>query len=197
MMWWCLDQPEDMDSAFAPVSIGGVPAVELSFSIPLVYSTDHGEPYLLCGHLDTIGKYGEEHFISDDKTTKRWLGPSYWAGWSPNIQLDIYDLAGSLLYPELGIKGVMIEANQVTPSGANFGHRVYYKTAAQRAELLDDLAYYLEQAESFARVGVWPMNRKACAMCHFNKVCSLPPERREQALHENYQRRFWNPLEER
>lgn len=197
VIWWCDEQPENMEDAFSTVAIGGVPAVELSFTLPLPWTASTGETFLLCGHMDSIGKMGDEYFVADNKTTKKGLTASYWRGYSPNVQVDIYDLAASMLYPTLGVKGVMIEAAQTMAEGARFGSMPFYRNDVQRDELLVDLEYWTTMAEQFAETKYWPMNRKSCLMCPFQPICSRPPEKREMYLESLFTKSFWNPLEAR
>src|SRR5262249_48382038 len=124
--WWLDDQPDDPTEAFHNIRIGDVDAVELSFTMPTPWKAETGEAFLLCGHMDTIGRLGDEHYIADDKTTKMWLSDTYWASYSPNVQVDLYDLAGSVLYPELAIKGVLIEAAQTSATNTKFGMMPFY-----------------------------------------------------------------------
>lgn len=197
LCWWLDDQPEDPTEAFHNVRIGGVDAVELSWTMPTPWQAETGETFLLCGHMDTIGCLGSEHYIADDKTTKMWLSDAYWSQYSPNIQVDLYDLAGSVLYPELNIKGVLIEAAQTTKDNTKFGMMAFYRTPMQREELMMDLKLWLSQAEYYATADYWPMNRKSCPMCQFKEVCALEPHKRAEALSLSYVQKFWNPLETR
>lgn len=219
--WYCDDQPETVaDGAYPYAFPNGQPAVELSFQMPLPWRAPGnlefvkweakdgndggslikklpGEPYILCGHLDSIMQFGEEKFISDNKTTKKALGQSYFAAFSPHIQMDVYDLAGSILYPSLGLRGVMIEGAQTLTEGARFGLGIQYRTDALRNELLGDLRYWLSQAEKFAEEDHWPMNRASCYLCPFKSVCSKDPQMRQQYLEANFVKQPWNPLAER
>jgi len=140
--WYCEEQPEEFGGAgLSPYAFpDGTPAVELSFKLPLPFTTPDGQPYILAGHMDAIKTFGPiETFITDNKTTKSFLGQLYWKQFSPNIQVDAYDLAGSLLFPDLGIKGVAIEAAQTLVGGAKFATQVFYRTEGQREETLSPL----------------------------------------------------------
>jgi len=111
--------------------------------------------------------------------------------------VDIYDLIGYLLFPSLKIQGVIIEAAQTMVEGARFGTYINRRTDAQREELLNDLEWWIKQAETFAEADHWPMNRAACTICQFNGVCSAEPARRETLLRADFTKRHWNPLENR
>lgn len=206
--WYCDEQPElASDGAMPYVFPNGQPAVELSFKIPLPWKVpppnrvmgidDKPETYILAGHIDSIMEYGSEHFVSDNKTTKNMMGAQYFAQFHPNIQMDIYDLAGTTLYPTLNLKGVMIEAAQTLAGGARFGVGLSYRTDAQREELMGDIRYWLTQAEKFATEDHWPMNRANCYLCPFKVICSKDPGSRQRYLEAAFVKQPWNPLLER
>ena len=203
--WYCEDQPIDTESGLQTLMLpDGKPAVELSGRLPLPWKTPGGEPYLLCFHLDRVATFGNEAFVVDNKTTKKTLGKSYWAGFSPAVQMDCYDLVGTTLFADLNIRGVMVEGAQTMVGGARFGLGVCYRSEIQREEFLVDLRWWLSLAEHLAeRVlpdgtpAPYPMNRQACWLCPFKQVCSAQPAKREAVLAENFEKRYWNPLEER
>ncbi len=146
--------------------------------------------------IKTFG--GAENFVTDNKTTGSFIGPSCWAQYSPNIQVDIYDMVGNILYPDLRIRGVAIEATQLfATGGARFAIHPFYRTEGQREETLSEIGYYLKQAERYAADNYWPMNRTNCKICSFNSVCSKDPGMRERYLRSNFVQKHWNPLEER
>jgi len=198
--WYCEEQPDASGGAgLSPFAFpDGTPAVELSFKLPLPFQTPDGQPYVMAGHMDAIKTFGTiETFITDNKTTKSFLGPLYWKQYSPNIQVDLYDLAGSLLFPDLGLKGVAIEAAQTLVGGAKFATQVFYRTEAQREETLHEIGWWIKQAERFAADNYWPMNKTNCKMCNFNGICSKDPAQRERFLKADFVQKRWNPLEER
>lgn len=212
VVWYCEEQPEDMSQGLAPINLpNGTPAVELPFRIPLPWKTPDGwvpradghgydvvsEPYMLVGYLDSIVRFGTELFIADDKTTKKLLNKGFWDGFSPHVQVDTYDLAGSILFPDLPIKGVIIEGTQLLVGGARFGKHVIYHNEAQREEYFQELEGIIRMAEKYAAANHWPMNRASCFMCGFKKICSKSPQVREQYLAADFKKQHWNPLEER
>lgn len=211
VVWYCEEQPERLEDGPHPWAFpDGTPAVELSFRMPLPFHspwaptwsdtighTATSEPYLLCGHLDSIMEFGSEKFISDNKTTKHALTAKFYAGYNPAVQMDVYDLAGSILYEGLNIKGVMIEGAQILKEGARFGIGVIYRNEEQREEFLEELGWWLKQAERYALDNYWPMNRSACYLCDFKGICSKSPNKREIYLEAGFVKKFWNPLEER
>lgn len=201
LAWYCFDQPDTVtDNGLYPVAFpDGTPAVELSFKLPLPFNSPDGQPYTLSGHMDAIKSFGPiEKFVTDNKTTGSFIGPLYWKQYSPNIQVDIYDLAGSLLYPQLNLKGVAIEATQLFASGgARFAIHPFYRTESQREETLSEIGWWLKQAERYVEEDYWPMNKTNCKICAFNGICSKDPAQRERYLKADFVQKRWNPAEER
>jgi len=196
---YCDNQPETSAEGAFPISFSdATPAVELSFRYPLERHTPDGEPYIACGHIDSIMQFGGENFIDDNKTTTKTLNAKFWATFSPNTQVDLYDLTGSVLWPSLDIQGVLIEGAQITKTmGTQLGVGIMRRTDEQRNEFLRDLDYWLSQAELFAQTDYWPMNRRNCWLCAFKEVCAAPQDQRVALLDEKFDKRKWNPLEER
>lgn len=200
LVWWCDDQPEASgDQGLYPLAFAdGTPAVELNFQMPLPIVAGTGERFVLAGYAgDSISEHGGENFISDNKTTKQALDRKYFSQYSPNIQIDVYDLVGTQLYTDLNIKGVAIEGVQLQVGGARFNIGLQYRTNALREELLEDLSYWLGQVEKWAREQKWPKNRANCYLCGFKDVCNAEPERREGYMQAHFTKRHWNPLQER
>lgn len=198
VVWYVEDQPENLRDGLAPITLAdGTAAVELSFKLPLPFKTQDGEPYTLAGHLDDISSLGKENFIADNKTTTQFLGDQYWAKYSPNTQVDTYDLMGSVLFPHLDLRGVVIDAAQVLVDGARFGRSIFRRTDPLREEWLRDIGEWLSLAERYARANHWPMNKASCWKCPFKSVCRMEPSKRQAVLEANFEKRHWNPLEER
>jgi len=198
VVWYCEEQPTDLRDGVLPVSFAdGTAAVELPFRIPMPWKNGHGETIILCGYLDRIVTFGTEGLTVDLKTTKKGLTKGYFETFAPNIQFDIYDLAGALLFPDWALRGIMVDAAQTLVGGANFGKHIVYHTDTQREELIEDLRYWTEQAEAAAKRGYWPMNRRNCWLCPFKGVCRMEPGKRKMFLDANFSRREWNPLAER
>lgn len=196
--WYCDDQPEDLEEGLQPYAFpNGTPAVELPIRLPLPFKARTGETFMLAGYLDRLARLGGEHFIADVKTTKKPITSNFFEGWTPNAQMDQYDLMGALAFPDLKLKGIVLDVAQTLVGGAKFGRGVLRRTEAQREELLEDIEYWVGQAEKFAEEGRWPRNRANCTICPFKKICAKDPSTREGWLAADFHKRFWNPLEER
>lgn len=196
-LWYVFDQPETLnDGGLQPFAFpDGTPAVELSFALPSPWVNSYGEPIVLAGHMDALGSFGSEVFITDNKTTGKPLNQAFWQSFSPSVQVDLYDLVGSILYPNLNIRGVIIEGAQVSAaSGSRFGLGIIRKSEVQREEFLGELEWWIKQAEIYAKYDYWPMNRSACFLCPFKKICSANPNERQMMLEANFTKKMWNPL---
>lgn len=198
VVWYTEDQTEDMDAGVSPFAFpDGTPAVELPFRVALPIQTPSGENYVLAGYLDGIKRWGTEHFVADYKTTTKGLYDTFYAGFNPSMQMDTYDLVGSILYPDLHLRGVMIEGLQVLTDGMRSGIGFLYRTEALREEHFETIKFWISQAERFAEAGHWPMNKANCWRCPFAGVCSKDPDLRERYLRSEFKQRKWDPTKER
>lgn len=199
VVWYADEQPEE-GGVQAYVFPDGRPAVELSFQLPLPITTPDGEPYLLCGHMDGIATFGDEVAVRERKTTKSTLGGYFFDKFAPDVQVDLYDLAAGAMFPELGIKAVMLEATQTAAGFARFQRQFFHSTEGRRAEFFNDLLHWIKRAEADAWARYYPKNEAACNLnggCPFRDICRLDPSKREMFLRANFVRQKWNPLKER
>lgn len=194
--WWVEEQPERLQDGVYPYTFpNGTPAIELSGVVPLPRQTPSGENYLLTFHLDQIAALGDELFVQDQKTTTKSLGPEFWGGYSPHMQMDTYDLIVTLLFPDLPIAGILLDAVQTQVGGARFARRPLYKRESQREEQLDIILRVIADAERYAAEDHWPMNKRSCWLCPFKRVCSKPPEERNRYLAADFEKgETLNPL---
>lgn len=189
-------------------------ACELSFRFSLdwgpksgyVLGEDHpsddahlvpGISYMLCGHLDRVVTFNDELFVMDRKTTKTTPEGYYFDNFDPENQMSLYTLAGQVLF-DTGIRGVIIDAAQVAIGFSRFERGFTYRNPDQIDEWVNDLHFWFQLAEEYAKAGYWPMNDTACGMyggCKFRKICSKSPQVREKFLAGDFERvEPWNPL---
>ena len=208
---WYLDQFRD-DPIQTVIFPDGTPAVEKSFRFdPGIVSLSTGENFIICGHLDRIGKLHQRFFILDRKTTKGAIGTSYFKKYTPDTQMQTYDLAGTMVFFE-EMAGIIIDVAQVGVNFTRFARgQVNYDTSL-REEHLQHLQDYLRLAETYAKNNHWPMNKKACNAyssynqdfdtwnhegCPFRDVCSSPKNMRQQLLETFFEKKIWDPLQVR
>jgi hypothetical protein len=121
----------------------------------------------------------------DRKTSISTIGSYYMDQWTPSNQMSLYSLAGKIMLNS-PIKGVIIDAAQVLLDKPNaFARGFAYRSETQLTEWLDDLRYWLAQAETYATNNYWPQNDTACTKyggCVFKEVCSAAPQVRDSYL---------------
>ena len=192
---WYLEQFAE-DAIETIILADGKPAVELSFRMAIDMTTAEGEQYLLCGHLDRIGKLNDEYYIVDKKTSKSSIGPEFFDKFSPDNQMSLYALAGKVVY-ETPIKGIIIDAAQIGVTFSRLQRGFVPRSENQLLEWFNDTKFWISQAEAFAIAGHWPMNDKFCSMyggCEFREICSKSPEVRQDWLSRMMTKRVWDPL---
>jgi hypothetical protein len=181
----------------------GTPAVELSFRFELGLgpAAAPDQPYIICGHLDRVVEFNGQLMIVDHKTTTTTLSQYYFDQYEPHNQMTLYTLAGKIVL-DAPIRGVIIDAAQIKLSDPNTFQRGFtYRTQDQLDEWAESLIVYLDQAESYAISGVWPMNDSSCDKyggCKFREICSLGLGVRERFLKASFTQQSpdqrWNPL---
>lgn len=170
------------------------------------YNTIAGpaQPYLLCGHLDQVVNFADDLYVMDHKTSKATLGDNYFDQYTPNNQMTLYALASQIVI-DSPVKGVIIDAAQILLEKPHaFKRGMALRTPEILDEWLEDLRYWLNQAEAYATAQYWPMNDMACGMyggCKFREVCSKSGSTRKVYLKSDFNQlppeERWNPLKER
>lgn len=178
----------------------GRPAVELHAELPLPITSPDGDVYSLVVNLDGICTGAGETFIRERKTTKNNVGKAYFDRYEPDLQVDNYDLAAWLLYPELHIRSVMMEATQLGAQFARVQRHLVTIPKHRREEWFEELQHWIKTAEAYAISGHWPKNTSACQNgggCQFRQICRLAPSARAVFLKEQFEIVQWNPLQVR
>lgn len=172
-----------------PAQLDGKPLIEhyweTEFDHPMLI-----RPVLLCGNWDAVKSFGPEDLVVDYKSTLKPLNDTYWKQFTPNVQIDIYNMAARKILPNMNIKGVAIEA--FSTAGDN-GFKIFRATDEQKAEMFADTAFWIGLMQQCGETGIWPRNRANCFQCPFQPVCSRPPEIRQDILNAEYVRARWNP----
>lgn len=195
---WHAEQYRD-DAYQVLILDNGLPAVELTFQVPLDISTPDGDPYTLCGHLDSFGTFQGEFYFLDDKTTGSALTDSYFAQYNPNTQMTNYFFASKVIYKKEA-KGGIVSAAQLGVNFTRFGRRFIHRTPGQMAEWHRNLQEFFRLALYYAEINYYPMNTNSCSNyggCPFRGICSLDPEQRDDFLRGEFDKWEWNPLEAR
>lgn len=198
VVWYFEEYKEDPIQTV--VFANGTPAVELSFSFQTNWcSQATGEPFLLCGHMDRIGKLGDHTYVCDVKTSKHLCDERWLAGFSPGMQFSMYTFASKIIY-NLPTHGLIVDGIQVAVTFSRPTRGLVQRTETQLAEWYKDVEIIIREAESYARESYWPMRTSSCGNyggCQFRRICSRPPAAREQWLRSDFLRRTWDPLQVR
>lgn len=218
---WYLDHYHP-DKAETLVLQNGAPAVELSFNFPLEWGPTHqvwsttldldkilnapegtppGIPYHLCGYLDRVVVFNDDLYVMDRKTTTSTPGSYYFDRFDLDTQMTLYTLAGQIILKS-PIKGVIVDVIQVAVGFTRPVRGFTVRTPDQLEDWLEQLRWWLEQAETCAIRDVWPQNLTSCDKyggCDFRSVCSKSPSVQQKFLEGSFkgERRSWNPLEPR
>jgi hypothetical protein len=197
---WYLAQFE-RDSIQTIILSNGRPAVELSFRFATDYYAPDGQPFILCGHLDKLGRLENQTYVIDRKTSKYSIDERFFSSFSPDNQMSTYAFAGKIIY-ETPSAGVIIDGAQILVNSTRFNRGFAPRTDSQLTEWYKEWGYYVGEAISFAERHYWPMNDKSCGNyggCPFRGICSLSPEVREQFIGNpaRFVRRTWDPLQVR
>lgn len=206
---WYFDQFRD-DPLQTYIRKDGKPALELSFSVGSgIESYSTKEEFLLCGHIDKVSWYQDRIWISDHKTTKSQLNPSYFERYSPDNQISLYCFAGTIIFTE-PVGGIFIDAAQTLVNGNRFQRQQISRSPAQLEEWYQDLKYWVRQLEYFATTNHWPQNDRACGIprenpitgeteygCPYRGICGTDPKVRDHLLKQLYVKRVWDPLKTR
>lgn len=195
---WYLDNYKD-SSERTLILEDGSPAVEVWFRIELPIKTPSGKSYVLSGHIDKIIEYAGGKWFRDLKTTKSTISSDFFTKFSPNNQMSQYTLAGKVVFDE-PLMGGIIDAAQVAVTFSKFQRGFVERTKAQMDEWLHDMQFWIKLAEKYVEADHWPKNDNAChnyGGCDFRDICNKDPSLRDQFLRTYFERRPWNPLEER
>jgi len=174
----------------------GKPMVELHFQFEIDHPTGGNHHTVLCGYLDRVVDFQDQPFVMDRKSTTSTLGSYYFEQYEPDNQMSLYTVASQIAF-RTPVKGVIIDAAQIAVGFSRFVRSFIFKTADQIDEWMNDLRFWLRQAEYFAEKNYWPQNDKSCHKyggCPFRTVCSKSPSVRDRFLESSFERHQWNPL---
>lgn len=178
-----------------PLIIGGKPATEFSFALPLEINHPSGDPFIYVGRFDLLGKYKSNDLlvIMDDKTTGS-LG-SYW--------LKQWDMRGQFLgylwaCHKLGynVNDVVVRGTGLLKTETNFlTIPLHYPLhLIQRWE--QELYYTIEQMMFFSSRKHFPYSfGDACAAFGSCPMIDLCRNKTPSDWFSNYKVSIWNPVQ--
>jgi hypothetical protein len=196
---WYTEQYQD-DPAETVYRQDGSPAVELSFLFNTGTEAFTGEYYHLCGHLDRVATFAGKTYVVDAKTTKGQLTDYFFDGFTPDVQMSLYTLAGKIILPEEEVHGVVIDGVQCAVNMNRFGRGICLRNPEQLEDFHRSLLTTIKTMENYAIQNFWPQNETACRLygrCDFIEVCSESQKVRQNILKTNFVRRQWDPTRSR
>ena len=199
---WYLDQFKN-DNAVTTTRPNGTPAVEYSFTIPLMEV--NGEQMFLSGHIDRIVEFMGEVYICDYKTTKSALNEQFFGNFKPSTQISNYLLAAKIMAGTISAiprqpKGLIIDGIQLGVNFNRFNRSVIPFSTLEINEHINDLEGWLKLAALCAEAEHWPGNPASCSNyggCVFKSICSETPAKWERMLESNFTKSTWDPRKSR
>jgi hypothetical protein len=196
---WYFEEYKD-DPAKTMILANGDPATEVTFKLESGIKSNYDQSeYILTGHLDKGVIYGDDPFVMDQKTTGGGLGPFFFSQFDLSNQMSQYTFAGRIIW-NVPLRGVIIDAAAILVGSTSFGRSITMRSEAQLAEWHTNVGRWLKLAEAFADSGEYPMNLQSCnnyGGCVFKGICSKDPRVRQAYLETDFEKRFWNPLQDR
>lgn len=190
---WYFEQFRD-DPCTTVILSTGAAAVEHSFKLPV----DNG--IVLAGHLDRLVEYGGNLMVQDQKTSGSTITGRFFESFNPDTQMSLYSWAGKAIF-HIPVKGVMIDAAQITVGFTRFERGFTFRSDDQLEEWYDGAMNTIERARQATRDGYFPMNPSSCGQyggCEFRNICNKAPSVRQQFLKGDFAlKEIWNPLRSR
>ena len=94
---WYLEEFRD-DVLVTYIAADGTPAVEFSFSLPVE------DGIILTGHIDRLVTYGDDIYVTDNKTTGSTITPRFFRQFDSSLQMSQYTFAGKIIYSQPGFR---------------------------------------------------------------------------------------------
>ena len=165
---------------------------------------------LVCGRLDSLveGPSPGEFAVRERKTTGMALSRVYWARYAPDIQVSLYSWVAKLLFPDLNIRGVLLEAFQVGAGFVRMERRFFERWPEQAIETVQSIVQAAREMDAAGIRGeVLPpastflMNEGCCMAggmpCNFQAICNEAPRLRKYFIADNFRpKKPWNPLDD-
>lgn len=186
--------PFDSD-IIQPARLGGKPAIEFSFAVPLPETThpESGEPILLSGRADMVGDYNGSQFLVDEKTTgslgqswpKKWDLRGQFLGYTFAAQQHGWDVVGAI------IRGVAILKTRI-----DHAQVIIYHPDWMLNRWLEQTARDIERMIKCWEDDYWDFDfADACTNyggCPYDRLCKV--DNPEEWLSIYYQDNTWDPL---
>ena len=187
-----------IDEGIVPEVIGDRPAIEFNFAVPFpkVKHPVTGQPIIICGRFDFIGKISSLRLGEDDKTAGQ-LGTQWLNKWRVGNQITTYCWGAR----ESGIplQGFNMRGIGLYKRGYEGIDAITYRKPWQLEEWERNTERTLLDAIRDFESGYWEANwSDACSSysgCPYLPLCEA--EKPEVWLPVNFRDRVWNPLDSR
>lgn len=217
----------DSASSITPFAFeDGTAGLELQARLPLPIISPDAEPYEILVNIDSLVSWEDDIAIRERKTTGLHIespkvAGKFWLQWEPNIQIDTYDLVGSVLYADADGRPpkIIVEALCIAnPEHPFVERREIHIPEGRRAEWFRELQHLIQEAgaraddahliqEAWGRADdaqdlvdpseAFPRNTTACrtqyGVCPFLILCQAAPNEREGLIAAAYHVERWVP----
>ena len=204
LVWYLEEFGDEKESGIKTYhKLDGVPAVELSFKIPI------NDSLVLSGHMDRVVDYAGALYGMDQKTTGTTVTEYFFKQFKPNTQMSLYIFAGQVVLKE-PMQGMIIDAAQIAVGFSRFSRGFTYRTVEELDEWYDAtigrINYTQHQSESASSkdfiegARYFPQNPASCGNyggCPFRSLCATTPRLREKVARSEYATKLWDPAVER
>lgn len=195
-------QKWDPEDAIPYTFPNGKPAIEQDFCLPILLPSGEplcspsGRPYLLCGYFDGI-RHWEGRVVGWERKHTIQSLDSYFRGFEDDNQVLTYGYALQCLFPDMGIRSVVVDACQLLKTKGNtYGRREFSFSRAQMEGHLQDVIQWIKFAEMCATTNWWPRKRNTWSPDKVWKgVLAEPPLMRESYARAKFGEpgEVWNP----
>jgi len=217
LLIWYAEQyhPDGLNTSIKPVVNEmpfRVPLVDLVAASPFAQKINMvGIPrnVIVGGRFDSFieGPSRGEYWVRERKTTGMALTNHYWARYSPDIQISLYTWVEKVLFPELNLKGVLLEAFQIGTNFIRMARKEIPRWPEQSLETAQSVVACARDMLGHGLLGAGPhspdrflMSEGSCMAggmpCSFQKICNEHPLLRKELIEQQFKQRTpWNPLD--
>lgn len=195
-----------MNEPFKIAQVGGKPAIEIGFVVPI-------GNVLYAGRLDALVEWGSELLVLEHKSTGR-IDSNYFKQFNPNMQIDGY-IYGAEAYAGRKCFGAMVNAIEVwkelkrptekskkledhyarNPENRN---EVQLKDFARQVQDIVRDVEHCEQAGTSLGIDAFYQNKHQCRSynfdCPYKDLCMYGEN--ERLMEQNYRKEKWEPYKE-
>ena len=191
---------EDTIQPYFPTD--GKPAIEFNFTIPLPFNhPESGEPLIYGGRCDMVGRYNDQVFVVDEKTTtslgaswdRQWAMAGQFTGYCWAAREHGYPVAGAIVRGISFLKDLRFGHSQVISPRTQYQIDFWYKQLLIKVERM--LAAYAHWKQHGTRDSFQYSHGASCKAyggCPFTQVCQSPQP--EKVLEVYFVKRHWDPL---